>query len=94
MGWAKKKRTMGGMRASKATQNEDDAVMALSVGGQQSGPDEHSISTCEKVSGGQWRGANSQACKHLKTDQRKAKAAADKTQDTTSSKLEGPSNLR
>ena len=56
--WAKKKRTMGSMRASKATQNEDDTVKARGVSGQQSGPNEHSDVTCEKVNGGQGRRAN------------------------------------
>ena len=93
--WAKKKRTMGSKRASKATQNGDDTVKALGGGGQQSGPDEHSNITCEKVSGGQWRGGNEHKARtHRKTDQQKAEAAANKTQDATASKLEGPHNLR
>lgn len=57
-GLGEKKRTVGGMRASKAKQNEDDSVKALGVSGQRPGPNEHSNVACEKVSGGLQRGSN------------------------------------
>ena len=57
-GLGEKKRTVSGMRASEAKQNEDDSVKARGVSGQRSGPNEHSDVTCEKVNGRQGRGAN------------------------------------